>query len=85
MNKNCKYINQKNSIFKNTDENKVDKIEYLGSMQSNIKDLKIANQGGLVVFRYAISNVGTYISNEDIEINHSELIKKLFMHKIISR
>ena len=46
-------------------------------MNSNIKEMKISNQGGLVVFRYAINNIGNYISNDDEEINHSELLKKL--------
>lgn len=66
-----------NVIFSNSSENEVDKIEYTGDMDSSIKDLKISNQGGLVVFRYAINNIGNYISNEDEEINHSELLKKL--------
>lgn len=69
--------NAQNVIFSNSSENEVDKIEYTGDMDSSIKDLKISNQGGLVVFRYAISNIGNYISNEDEEINHSELLKKL--------
>lgn len=64
-------------IFKNTAENEVDEIEYIGSMDSSIKELKISNQGGLVIFRYAINNIGNYISNDDEEINHSELLKKL--------
>ena len=64
-------------IFKNTAENETSKIEYTGSMDSSIKEMKISNQGGLVVFRYAISNIGNYISNDDEEINHSELLKKL--------
>ena len=64
-------------IFKNISENEVDKIEYIGSLDSNIKELKISNQGGLVIFRYAINNIGNYISNEDEEINHSELLKKV--------
>ena len=42
-----------------------------------IKDMKIANQGGLVVFRYVIEDLGNYTSNEDGEINHNELLKKL--------
>lgn len=66
-----------NVIFSNSSDTEVDKIEYTGDMESSIKDLKISNQGGLVVFRYAISNIGNYISNEDEEINHSELLKKL--------
>ena len=64
-------------IFKNTTENEVNSIEYIGDMDSSIKELKISNQGGLVVFRYAINNLGNYISNDDEEINHSELLKKL--------
>lgn len=66
-----------NVLFHNSSENEVDKIEYTGDMESSIKDLKISNQGGLVVFRYAINNIGNYISNEDEEINHSQLLKKL--------
>lgn len=64
-------------IFKNTAENEVDNIEYIGDMDSSIKELKISNQGGLVVFRYAINNIGNYISNDDEEINHSELLTKI--------
>lgn len=64
-------------IFKNIQENEVDSIEFLGSMQSSIKEMKISNQGGLVIFRYAINDIGNYISNDDEEINHSELLKKL--------
>lgn len=64
-------------IFKNVAENETDKIEYIGSMDSSIKEMKISNQGGLVVFRYAINNIGNYISNDDEQINHSELLKKL--------
>ena len=30
-----------------------------------------------MIFRYAINNIGNYISNDDEEINHSELLKKL--------
>lgn len=64
-------------IFKNVTENEVDSIEYTGDMESSIKEQKISNQGGLVVFRYAINNIGNYISNDDEEINHSNLLNKL--------
>ena len=64
-------------IFKNTEENETDSIEYKGDMDSSIKEMKISNQGGLIVFRYAINDIGNYISNEDEEINHNELLKKL--------
>ena len=69
--------NIESSIFKNTSENEVNSIEYIGDMDSSIKEMKMSNQGGLVVFRYAINNLGNYISNDDEQINHSELLKKL--------
>lgn len=65
------------TLFKNSDENISEKIEYKGSLETNIKNLEISNQGDKVIFRYAITNVGQYISNEDEEINHSQLLKKL--------
>jgi len=68
--------NVESVIFKNTSENEVDKIEFIGSMDSSIKELKISNQGGIVIFRCAINNIGNYTSNDDEEINHSELLKK---------
>lgn len=69
--------NIENVIFRNSAENEVNSIEFKGSMDSSIKDMEISNQGGLVIFRYAINNVGTYISNDGEEISHNELLKKL--------
>lgn len=62
-------------IFKNKQENEVQVIEYRGDMESNLKQLKISNQGGLVAFRYSINNLAEYTSNDE-EINHHELLKK---------
>lgn len=64
-------------IFKNNSENEVDRIEYKGDIDSSIKEMKISNQGGLVVFRYAIEDLGNYTSNDDEQINHNDLLKKL--------
>ena len=64
-------------MFKDIEENVTDKIEYKGDLDSSIKDLKISNQGGLIVCRYAITDIGNYISNDGEEINHQELLKKL--------
>lgn len=69
--------NSDSVIFKNTTENEVNSIEYIGDMESSFKNMKISNQGGIVVFRYAINNVGNYVSNDDVEINHYDLLKKL--------
>ena len=62
-------------IFKNSEENVADKIEYTGDYVTEIKELKISNQGDIIIFRCANDNVAEYKSNED-EINHSELLKK---------
>ena len=50
-------------------------LEYQGAMESDIKNLKISNQGGIIVFRCANDKIAEYISNDE-EINHSELLKK---------
>ena len=44
-------------------------------MESNMQQLKIANQGGIIAFRYANDNVAELLSNDD-EINHNQLLKK---------
>ena len=61
--------------FSNKEENLVQTIEYKGAMESDIKNLKISNQGGIIAFRCANEKIGEYTSNDD-EINHSELLKK---------
>lgn len=63
-------------IFKNKEENIVENISYNGGLESNLKELKISNQGGLVAFRCSNNNLGTYTSNDEEEINHNELLKK---------
>jgi len=66
---------EQNLIFKYNEENVVDHIEYLGDVESDFKNLKISNQGGIVAFRCTNKNITQYMSNED-EIKHTELLKK---------
>lgn len=61
--------------FSNKPENLVENIEYTGAMEADLKKLKISNQGGVIVFRYANDKVAEYVSNEE-EINHNDLLKK---------
>lgn len=68
-------ISENGTIFSNIEENSIQSIEYEGAMESDIKSLKISNQGGKVVFRYANDKIAEYVSNDE-EINHSELLKK---------
>jgi len=62
-------------IFNNSEETISDTIMYTGDLQSDLKNLKISNQGGIVCFRYTNDNVANYISNEVEEINYNELLK----------
>ena len=64
-------------IFENTESFSTQSIKFDGDIEQNIKELKISNQGGLLVFRIANDNVGTYVSNEDEEIKHNELLQKI--------
>jgi hypothetical protein len=45
-----------------------DKIVYTGGRIDDMKSLEISNNGGMLGFRLAIENLGTYTSNEDTEI-----------------
>lgn len=70
--------NDENSIFKNNLENEVNNIEYLGDLETNIKDLKISNQGGIIVFRCRNENISNYVSNNEGEqVNQSDLLNIL--------
>ena len=62
-------------VFKNKEENIVESIEYTGDMESNLKQQKISNQGGIIAFRCSNDNLTSYTSNDE-EINHHELLKK---------
>ena len=58
----------------------MESIEYKGDMESNLKQQKISNQGGLVAFRCSNDNLAQYQSNDE-EINHHELLKKAGIKK----
>lgn len=62
-------------VFKNKEENIVESMVYEGDLESNLKQRKISNQGGIVAFRCSNNNLAEYKSNDE-EINHHELLKK---------
>ena len=66
---------EENIIFKYDDEDIIQSLEYTGDVESDLKNLKISNQGGIIAFRCSNNNVAKYQSDEE-EINHSELLKK---------
>lgn len=69
-----------NGVYHNEEQYEVnDKIEYTGIEESSdIKNLQISNQGGLLLLRYANTELGTYTSDEDSEIRHDgTLLQKI--------
>lgn len=62
-------------MFINSTENEINEITYKGELESNIKEQKISNQGGIVAFRYGINNISQYVSETDEQIDHSQLLK----------
>ena len=66
---------QENIIFKYDDKDIIQSLEYAGDVESDLKNLKISNQGGIIAFRCSNNYVTKYQSDEE-EINHSELLKK---------
>lgn len=70
------------SIFSMNENNIVEELEYEGALNTNIKQLKIGNQGGIILFRYANINLGEYKSNEEETIKHdSSLFEKIQLTK----
>ena len=70
-----KPVEDEKVMFKNTNENETEEIVYTGEMESNVKQQKISNQGGIIAFRYGINNISQYISQDAEEIDHSQLLK----------
>ena len=64
------------AIFENIEENIIEQLVYTGDMESNIKRLKISNQGGVIVVRIANDNVATYTSNDAEQVDYSKLLKE---------
>ena len=64
-----------NQIFKDDPANESQEITNTGELNTDIKNLKISNQGGIIAFRCAYNNIAEYTSNDD-EINHLDLLKK---------
>lgn len=67
-------------LFLNSEEYLVqeNKLTYKGASKSNSKTLEIGNQGGTAILRFANTQIGNYISNEDEEIKHDgSLLQKI--------
>lgn len=70
-----KTTSEENKMFNNIKEFEISELIYEGALESNIKQSKISNQGGLIVFRCASNNISKYIANNVTEVNYNELLK----------
>lgn len=62
--------------YENKEEYKIENtLIYKGNENSSIKNLEIANQGGMLLLRYSINCLGNY-NSEDQEIKHDGTILK---------
>lgn len=67
-------------VYENKEEYEIkDIIEFIGNQdKSDIKNLQISNQGGLILIRVVNKDLGTYTSDNEEEIRHDgTLLKKL--------
>ena len=64
-------------LYENIEQNLFQTLEFNGAQTTNSKNQEISNQGGIIEFRCSNSNIGTYQSNEDDQINFKELLKKI--------
>jgi len=65
---------EENVTYRNSAENKIqESLTYTGKEKSSVKNLEVANQGGLILFRYSIEDLGKYVSDEE-EIKHDGTI-----------
>lgn len=70
-----KPVQDEKRMFVNKEENEITEITYEGDLESNIKEQKISNQGGIIAFRYGINDISQYVSQDAEEIDHSQLLK----------
>lgn len=70
-----KPVTDEKVMYKNEDVNEIESIQYKGELESNIKQLQISNQGGIIAFRYAINNIANYKSNEEETVDYSKLLQ----------
>lgn len=68
-------LTTENGMFNNKEEYKIqEELIYTGTETSNIENLEIANQGGLIPIRCINTNLGNYKSNEASEIRHDGML-----------
>lgn len=70
-----KTATEESKMFTNSQEFEIKQLTYEGDLESNIKQSKISNQGGLIVFRCANNKVSQYLSTAATEVNYNQLLQ----------
>ncbi|MBP3596022.1 MAG: hypothetical protein J6J60_01275 [Clostridia bacterium] len=61
-----------NNLYTYSQEDYLNKsLTFTGAKIDDLKNLEISNIGGVMAFRTAIENLGSYVSNEDVEIAYN--------------
>lgn len=69
---------EENNLFSNNDDFLIkDSIEYMGDINSDLKNLKISNQGGTIILRIVNKTGKQYLSNEDEFSHDGRLLNKV--------
>ena len=69
---------EENNLFSNNDDFLIkDSIEYMGDINSDLKNLKISNQGGTIILRIVNKTGKRYLSNEDEFSHDGRLLNKV--------
>lgn len=66
---------EENKMFNNSQEFEISELIYNADLKSNIKESKISNQGGLIVFRCANNNISQYFADNVTEVNYNQLLQ----------
>ena len=66
---------EENKMFTNIPELEIQELLYTGHTESNIKQEKISNQGGILAFRVANNKISKYVADNVTEVNYNELLK----------
>lgn len=66
---------EESQMFSNTQNFEINELTYIGDLESNIKQSKISNQGGLILFRCANNNVSQYSADGITEVNYNQLLQ----------
>lgn len=68
---------EENKTYDEKEESLVtDRLEYIGGEKTDIKNLTIANQGGLILLRFANTNVTKFVSDEVTEVKQDGTLLK---------